>query len=227
MRAVLSKYPFTPAATAQATLADVNSVFKPKEGALWAFVDANLQKVVVRQGGQYVPAPGGAGGITINPVFLGFLNRAAQFSETAYANNSPDPHLTFSVKAVPTADTDTMKVVVNGQTAEFTSANAATPKTFSWPGSAQNASLAVSYKGTSPYEIDSAEGLWAIFKLMGDANTRTGSQVEWIMETGKPPHPVLRNGQPITARLDITANPPVLDKGYFAGLSCVAEVAKP
>ena len=65
--------------------------------------------------------------------------------------------------------------------------------------------------------------------MVGDANTRTGSQIEWILTSGKPPRPVTRTGsnQPITARLDITANPPVLDKGYFSSLACVPEVAKP
>lgn len=226
MRAVLAKYPFNPGATAQATLADVNSIFKPKDGALWQFYDANLQKVVVRQGSQFVPAPGGAGAITVNPSFLGFLNRASLFTEEAYANNASDPHLTFTVKAIPTADTDTIKVMINGQTGDLT--GAAPSKAFTWPGNAQNAALSVFFKGdTAPHEIYSTDGLWAIFKMVGDANTRQGSQVEWIMESGRSHTPVLRNGQPITARLDITANPPVLDKGYFAGLSCVAEVAKP
>jgi len=77
--------------------------------------------------------------------------------------------------------------------------------------------------------LDTMEGLWAIFRMVGDANNRAGSQIEWVLTTGKPPHPVMRTGstQPVTARFDISANPPVLDKNYFAGLACVAEVAKP
>jgi hypothetical protein len=30
----------------------------------------------------------------------------------------------------------------------------------------------------------------------------------------------------VVVSLDISANPPVFDKGYFAGMGCVAEVAK-
>ena len=37
----MSKYPFNANATAQATFAEVNALFKPKEGALWTFYDAN------------------------------------------------------------------------------------------------------------------------------------------------------------------------------------------
>jgi hypothetical protein len=34
-------------------------------------------------------------------------------------------------------------------------------------------------------------------------------------------------GQPVTLRFQITANPPIFDKGYFAGMACVAQIAKP
>jgi len=226
MHPLFAKYPFNPNATVEATLQDVNAIFKPKEGALWAFYDANLQKVLVRQGSQFAPA-GSSGGITINPAFLGFLNRAAQFTDTAYANNSPDPRITFNVRATPTGDTEAIKLTIDGQSVDLTAA--ANAKTFSWPGATHGANVGVTYKGTPAYVLDNLEGLWAIFRMVGDANTRTGSQVEWILTSGKPPRPVTRTGsnQPITARLDITANPPVLDKGYFSSLACVAEVAKP
>ena len=32
-------------------------------------------------------------------------------------------------------------------------------------------------------------------------------------------------GQPVTVRLEITANPPIFDKGFFSGLTCVSDVA--
>ena len=33
-------------------------------------------------------------------------------------------------------------------------------------------------------------------------------------------------GQPITVRLEIAANPPIFDKGFFSGLTCVSDVAR-
>ena len=225
MRPLFSKYPFNPNAAAEATLADVNAIFKPKEGALWAFVDGSLQKVLTWQGSQYGSA--GAAGITVNPAFLAFLNRAALFRDGAYANGSPDPKVTINVKAMPTADTDSIKLVIDGQAASL---NAAAPsKTFTWPGAQHGVSLGVTYKGETPLQIDSIDGVWGIFRLMGSATTHTVSQVEWIPMVGKPPHALTRvtNNQPVSAKLDITANPPVLEKGYFSTLACVAEVAKP
>ena len=51
---VTNKYPFNTAATAEASIAEVNSLLKPGEGALWAFYEANLKQALVKQGGQYV-----------------------------------------------------------------------------------------------------------------------------------------------------------------------------
>ena len=224
MRPLFSKYPFNSASQMQATLQDVNAIFKPREGALWAFYDANLQKVLTRQGDQFVPA-GASGGITVNPAFVGFLNRAAQFSSAAYPNNSPDPHFAYTVKPVISPDTDSIKLVIDGQTADFNAA--ATAKQFTWPGSVHGVQLTVKFKGSTPYEYPSYDGLWAVFQFVGDADKRIGSQIEMALRAGKQGRAVLYNGQPVIVRFDIAANPPVFDKAYFAGLACVAEVAKP
>lgn len=224
MHPLFSKYPFSANATAQATLQDIDAIFKPKDGALWAFYDANLQKVLTRQGSQFAPAAGAAG-ITITPAFLVFLNRAAQFTDTAYANNSPDPHLTYTVKPVPSPDTDTIKLVIDGQTADFNASGAG--KQFTWPGTAHGVQLTVKFKGSTPYEYPSYDGIWAVFQFVGDADKRVGSQIEMALRAGKQGRAVLYNGQPVIVRFDLAANPPVFDKGYFSGLACVAEVAKP
>ena len=49
-RPVLSKYPFNPDATSEATLADVNALFRKPDGLLWTFFDQKLQKVLVAPG---------------------------------------------------------------------------------------------------------------------------------------------------------------------------------
>ena len=49
-RALMSKYPFNPGATAEATLAEVNGVFRKPDGALWTFYDQNLQKLLTQAG---------------------------------------------------------------------------------------------------------------------------------------------------------------------------------
>ena len=65
----------------QATLADVNGLFKPHEGALWTFYDSSLQKLLPKQGAQYVAVPQGT--MSLTPAFVSFFNRAAAFSDGA------------------------------------------------------------------------------------------------------------------------------------------------
>jgi type VI secretion system protein ImpL len=56
-RPVLNKYPFNPNATSEATVADVNALFHKPDGMLWTFYEQKMQKVLMRQGTQYVPNP--------------------------------------------------------------------------------------------------------------------------------------------------------------------------
>jgi type VI secretion system protein ImpL len=223
MRPLMAKYPFNPSSKLDATLADVNAIFKPKEGGLWAFYDANLQKVLQRQGSQFVPVAGT--GMTINPAFLAMMNRAAAFSDTAYANGAADPQFKFTIKPTLASDQDTIKFTINGETHEF-SAAAAASQTYSWPGNSSGAVVAIKFKDGTPNEFPPSEGLWGIFHFIQEADKHQGSQVEWIASTGLQKKPLTHGGQPIVLTFDANANPPVFDKNYFAGMGCVADVAK-
>ena len=88
--------------------------------------------------------------------------------------------------------------------------------------------LTVMGKGGASYIYPTYDGLWAVFKFVNDADKRLGTLVEMTLRAGKTGRPVLNQAtnQPVTVRLEITANPPVFDKGYFASVGCVTEVAK-
>lgn len=225
MRPLLSKYPFSPNSAAQATIADIDAIFKPQGGLLWQFVDANLQKALTRQGSQFVANSSAA--ITINPVFLAFLNRAAAFSDAAYQGGSPDPHFSYAVKPVLTADIDTVHLSIDGQPADFNAANSAARK-YNWPGSPPGVQLTLKFKGGSPIGYPAYDGLWGIFQFVAIGKRTGGTLVEEPMvdSRGKPMTDAATS-HPLTVTLDISANPPIFDKGYFSGMSCVAEVAKP
>jgi type VI secretion system protein ImpL len=221
---ILAKYPFKPNNPVEATLPEVDTVFKPKEGAVWQFVDTKLvPKYLARQGSQYVPIPGT---VTIQPAFLNWINRAAAFSDVAFAGGAADPHLNYTIRPVLSPDMEKVALVIDGQNATFTGA-AAAPKAFVWPGSAQGVQVTVTFQGGFQSAYPSLSGLWSVFKWMGEANRRNGSVVEWDFTAGTPPRPQ-RNpatGQPITIKFDVVANPPIFNAGYFA-FSCVSEVAR-
>ena len=99
IRPVLNKFPFNAAATQQATVEEFNGIFKKPEGAFWKFYDENLQKLLPKQGSQYVPVT--VSGVTLTPGFVAFFNQGATFADALYAGGTPDPHFTYTLKPVP------------------------------------------------------------------------------------------------------------------------------
>jgi type VI secretion system protein ImpL len=222
----LAKYPFTATATAQATIDDINSVFKPKDGAIWQFYDANLQKVLTRQGSQFAPNP--SAGLQINSAFIGFLSRAAAFSDAAYAGGATEPRLSYAVKLLPSQDIDAFKIQVDGQSGDFAAGGPAKP--FIWPGPGPHGlQYTITLKGGSNVAFTGGEGLWSVFEFVNEADRHTGTVIETTPRSGRAGRPALNpaTSQPIVLRIDISVNPPVFDKGYFSGFGCVADIAKP
>ena len=221
-RPVMSKYPFNANATAMATFAEVNALFKPKEGALWAFYDANLVKILPRQGSQFTPAAGGT--LQLTPAFVGFFNRAAGFSDALYGGGSADPHLAYTLKPLPTEGISNLNQVfrIDGQTLTYTGGNAPA-KPFVWPGVPPQAVATVKLGGQD-VTWSSNDGWWAVFQLFGKAERQQGNVLEWVVRIGR--DPALVNGKPLAVRLEVEMTPPLYQKGYFSGLACVAEVAR-
>ena len=221
-RAVMAKYPFNPNATVQATLADVNGLLKPHEGALWAFYDSNLQKLLQKQGTQYAPVSSGT--MTVTPAFVGFFNRAAAFSDGLYAGNSADPHLTYTLKPLPTEGFKNLSIAfrIDGQTLAY-SGGVALAKQFVWPGVAHEAVASVKFGGQDLTWANHA-GLWALFQFFDRAQHQQGNVLEWVASMGR--DPLMINGRPFNVRVEVGMNPPLYQHGYFSSLGCVAEVAR-
>jgi hypothetical protein len=225
VRPIMAKFPFSPKSEVQATLADLNTVLEPKKGLLWAFYDANLQKLLQRQGSQFVPVS--SSGMMVNSPFVAMMNRAAGFTDAAYANSATDPHFTYTVKPVFGSDEEDIKMTIDGQTVEFTQGSQGA-KQLVWPGATHGVQTSVKFKGTTPYAYPSYDGLWAIFQFVQDADKHVGAMVEMTLKAGKQGRTVNleSTGQPVTLRFEISATPPIFDKGYFSGMACVADVVK-
>ncbi|HWC97725.1 MAG TPA: ImcF-related family protein [Candidatus Sulfopaludibacter sp.] len=227
MRPMLAKYPFSPNAAAQASVADITAVFKPQGGLLWQFVDANMQKALTRTGSQYVPNT--AAGITVNPAFLAFLNRAAAFSDAAFQGGAPTPHFSYMVRPILSSDIDTIHLSIDGQPGDFKAPNSVAKK-YEWPGpaSGQGVQMTLKFKSGSAIAYPNYDGVWGIFQFVANGKHQGGSLVEEPLVDSRGRAALnAANGQPITVTFDISANPAIFDRGYFTGMGCVAEVAKP
>ena len=230
-RPVLNKYPFNPAATSEATLADVNAVFRKPDGLLWTFYEQKMQKVLTRQGTQYVP--NAAAKVTVSPAFLSFFNSAAAFAETLYADGGQDPHFSYSLKPETTEGVQMITLKVDGQTLTYTAGAPAAFKKFTWQGSGTHEALLSVRFGSTDLGFASGEGLWAAFHLFQKANqstpTAAGQMLEWITSSGKASEAIkLPSGRPLTVRidLDLGAAPPLFQRGYLSRMTCVQEIAR-
>ncbi len=224
-RAVLSKYPFNPNATIEATVADVNGLLRKPDGALWSFYDQNLQKLLVKQGSQFAIGPSGG----VNPAFLNFFNAATAFSDAIYAGGAQDPHFAYMLKPEPSENIQTVNLLIDGQSLSY-SGGTATPKQFTWQGGGSHAVRASVKLGGPDISFSDAEGTWAVFHFFNRADRWTpagsGYSLEWIIRAGKDPMKV--NGKPLIVHfeLDMAGAPAVFQVGYFSRLACVSDVAR-
>jgi type VI secretion system protein ImpL len=227
-RSLLNKYPFNPNQKVEATIDDVNKVFRKPDGALWTFYEGSLQKALPKQGSEYVATPDSG----LTPPFVAFFNRAAAFSEAIYAGGSQDPHIRYALKPLPSEGIRSVGLVLDGQKLNYSGGNA-NPQQFTWQGSGQHEAKGTMTFGNTPLEWADHDGLWAIFKFFWDAEKwqpQGNVQVlEWMVRTGKNQKPItLSSGNPLTLRfqLDMAGAPPIFQRGYFSGFGCVANVAK-
>jgi len=198
-RALMAKYPFNPAATTEATIEEVNALFKKPEGGLWALYDPTLQKLMPKQGNQYVAASV-PGGMSLNPAFVGFFNRAVAFADAAYPAGSPEARLTYTLKPVPTEGGSVGTTLrLDGQTVTYTGGTPQ-PKQFQWPGGGPHEAIATVKLGGAEPGWASYSGLWAAFRFFGDAErwvpAGSGFNVEWVVRVGK--NPMTFQGRPLT-----------------------------
>ena len=219
---VLAKYPFKNVQNNDATLPEIDAAFKPNDGAVWQFVNSKLvPKYLTKAGSQYTAVGGGT--VTIQPAFLNWINRAAAFSDAAFAGGSPDPHFNYTVTPEVTPDMDKVTLAIDGQSGVFTATG---PKNYTWPGSAHSVLLTIMYKGGFQAQVTSFDGLWSVFHFVAEANRHNGPAIDWDATAGNPPRQQKNAaGQPITIRFNIGANPPIFTPGYFT-FNCVADVAR-
>ncbi len=224
---VVNKYPFNSASPRDATLDEVDGILRPPDGLLWTFYESNLKQYLQKVGSQYVPAPGS--NVHLTPQFVRFFNHAATLSAAFYAAGAKEPHLTYSMRGLPSEGLKSLTLLLDGQTLKSTGAGGQTGQ-FSWPGNTHVARLSGSLGG-GEFGFENYDGLWAVFRFFGDADKSTpsgsGYAFEWVPRQGQGRQPMtLENGKPLTVRYYLEMNPPIFQKGFLSGYECVSRVAQ-
>ncbi len=227
--AMSNKFPFNPNATAEATLEEVNAVFRPREGKLWMFYEDALRNFLQKQGTQFVAGSGG--GLTLNPAFVTFFNHAAQFSDAVYPGGVMEPALRYSLQPQRSEQIKSMTLAIDGQSAKFGGQEAA--RQYVWPGAgAHSVRLSAQLSGGSDFDFQNRDGLWSVFRFFADADrwgpAGGGYNLDWVVRQGREGRPVTVAGKELTYRflLNTGGLAPVFQKDYLNSLKCVSQAAR-
>ena len=221
-RVTLSKYPFTPSSTTQASIAEVSAMLRPGSGSLWSMYTEVLQGSLQRQGASYQPVPSD---IKLVPSFVDMFNRLAAFSDVLFAGGTPDPRMEFKVKPIFSEGTNGVQLQLEGDLVEVKGNNLAYTRTIDWPGTTHDGRLSVLLGGLQANVVGPFNGPWAMFQIFyaADSWQLVGqvSRAEWILRSGTQGIS-LPGGAPLKVTVEVTpvtaAN--VLHRSYFSGISC-------
>jgi type VI secretion system protein ImpL len=158
---MFNMYPLAPGARNDATPQDIVRLLKPGEGELWKFYEANLKQIISRQGNQFVANP--AGGMSVNPAFLSFLNTMSKASD-AFFRSGGDPKMPLTLTPTKAEGIQNLVFNISGQLWNIPQ-QGGPGKQFVVPGPSP---AIVSINGTqygSPIP-----GIWAVLRLLDAAN---------------------------------------------------------
>lgn len=224
-RGLLGKYPFNTSSKVDATIDELNMVFRPGSGSLWVFHQNHLRTLLTRQGAEYVPS--GSGTVKVTPQFLQFFNRAAAFSEALYGSAGTQPKLEFTLRSMPADGVRGLTIQLDGQALKSSGTGGAS-KSFHWPGNPNEASLAANLGGSDLGLLEYG-GLFALFRLFGDADrwrpVGNAYEFNWQPRQGQSNQPMTTaGGKPLTIQYqaEFGTTAPVFAKGYLNGFSCAA-----
>jgi len=224
------KYPFDTNAKTDATIDDINGIFRPGEGKLATFFDSTLKNYVELRGSEYVRRADSR--VQVTDAFLRFLNRATALGQALYKNGGKDPGLTYNMKALPAEGLKSVTLSLDGQVLASSGAGGES-KDFTWPGSSVRGAKLAGNLGGGDFSFITYDGLWAAFRFFGDADrfqaSGSGYTLQWVPRQGQAGQPMrLDNGKALALPflLDLKGAPPIFQKGYLSGFACVSEVAR-
>jgi type VI secretion system protein ImpL len=221
------KFPFNPAAREEASLTEVSDLLKPKDGKLWVFYNGSLKNFLTCQGSQCEANPNSPA--PVNPAFVRFFSQVVAFSHALYGDNGTDPNYKYSLKPQPSELVDSFDIRVNDQEAKLAGGQ---QHPYVWPGPGnRDFRLTVKITGGSSLDVQTYDGLWAVFRFFADADrsssSGSGYTFSWVVRSGKANSTTMINGKPLAYRFDVDTGgaPAIFSKDFLAGLKCVSTVA--
>lgn len=216
-----SKFPFSPNATPEVSLAELGDILKPGSGKLWTFY-MQLNGRLQCQNGQ-CNASGGNPPLT--PAFVRYMSQMMQFSRALYGDNGMDPNYKYTLRPQTSDQVESFDVTVNGDVAKLGRGG---QKAYVWPGPASpNFNLTLHLAGGSAQEPETFSGLWSVFRFFADADRTLpsggGYNFSFSVRTGRDGRPMNMGGKPLTYDIlvDTGGSPAVFSKDFLSTLRCI------
>lgn len=218
---LMTKYPFSPNATVDATPAELAGILQPGSGALWQFYDTTLKPLMLQQGSTFIAAPNSP--MKLNPDFLRFFNRVAGLSALLYPSSPGAGGLNFTAHILPSRGIQAVTLQIDAQRASGSDIS----RQFSWsPQTSQQAQLTATYAtGTLP--LLQFSGPWALLHLIDKGHVeQAGNPVRLAYPLEVSNTPIVISGTPLIVHLEFSgANANYLTPGGLSGIRCVSTVA--
>ncbi len=224
MGPILNKYPFNADSPVEATMADVNDMFRPGNGKFWQFFQESLKPYLEKQGARWVAKP--YHGVTLSPEFVEFFNRGAIVSNALYNDINPTPQLRWLAK--PAAFNDKIPLIILRHGSKEARFNQNTPQNaVIWPQLPQGntASIEAQFGKNKLVTVASATGEWALFRMVAKGTTDANGRhviVTWPAPAGA------KDAQQIVIDFEFldASGAPVLKKGWLGGFNCASVAAQ-
>lgn len=223
------KFPFNPTSDNDASTDEVAAIFAPGTGALTA-LQQQLAKLIVKQGKIWLPNPESQDAHATQD-FLRFMNRMQQIQDALFADGGAQVKMHYALRPLPGQNVQSITLDIDGQKITASgSAGQAKQVVSPAPGGGQ---VVVTVRAGSNIPFGSYGGPWAVFRWMGDADSRPpGSKTaQWStlrQGRGQSQTPTDNDGKPIVMRIEISEFPAgvdVFDKSFFA-VHCPGKVAE-
>ncbi len=218
--ALMTKFPFAPNSTVEASTSEVSAVFQPGTGSLWQFYDQTLKPMLQQQGSTYVPAPNAP--IKLNPAFVRFFNQAAALSATLYPAGSTSPSFSFTANIPPSKGIQSVTLAVDAQRVSGSGIS----HQFTWSAqTAQMAQVTANYSGGSlPLTFN---GTWALFHLIDKGKIeQPGNPVRLAYPLEIAGTPVVVENTPLVVRIELSGPNAGLLMPAGLAMRCVSEVGR-
>jgi type VI secretion system protein ImpL len=217
LRPVLGKYPFNPAASAQATIDDVMGAFQPGSSTLWAFHDDALTELLVRRGLGYGPRVGATPQPTA--AFLEFFNRASGVSRAMFDESGAGPEVVFSLRPQTSDEIPEITVSLDGQSKTYTRTDAAF-QTFVWDAArARGMRITGRINGVETLLVESP-GMWGVFRVFQQAQWSQPDGNRYTVQWSLPGQQQL-----LTAEITFVRGVPIFHPQQVA-VRCVTQLAR-